>query len=78
MLTTAKLFKNGNSQAVRLPKDFRFTGDEVIIKKIGNAVILLPKENLIDIFIESLSMFTEDFMERRDELPFQDREEWFE
>lgn len=40
---TARLFTNGNSQAVRLPKEFRFEGDEVIIKKVGSAVILLPK-----------------------------------
>ncbi len=42
-MPTARLFTNGNSQAVRLPKEFRFEGDEVIIKKVGGAVILLPK-----------------------------------
>ena len=42
-MPTARLFTNGNSQAVRLPKEFRFDGDEVIIKKVGGAVILLPK-----------------------------------
>ncbi|MBE2293448.1 MAG: AbrB/MazE/SpoVT family DNA-binding domain-containing protein [Phycisphaerales bacterium] len=42
-MQTARLFTNGNSQAVRLPKEFRFEGDEIIIKKVGNAVILLPK-----------------------------------
>jgi len=39
----ARIFTNGKSQAVRLPKEFRFEDDEVIIKKVGNAVILLPK-----------------------------------
>lgn len=39
----ARIFTNGNSQAVRLPKEFRFEDDEVVIKKVGNAVILLPK-----------------------------------
>ena len=43
MMQTARIFTNGNSQAVRLPKEFRFGDDEVIIKKVGNAVILLPK-----------------------------------
>jgi len=38
----AKLFVNGQSQAVRLPKEFRFEGDEVIIKRVGRAVLLLP------------------------------------
>jgi len=40
--TTAKLFPNGRSQAVRLPKDFRFPGDEVSIRREGDAVILEP------------------------------------
>ena len=35
-MTTAKLFENGRSQAVRLPKEYRFNGDEVIINKVGN------------------------------------------
>jgi antitoxin VapB len=43
MMQTARIFTNGNSQAVRLPKEFRFEDEEVIIKKVGNAVILLPK-----------------------------------
>lgn len=42
-MQTARLFTNGNSQTVRLPKEFRFEGDEVVIKKVGSAVILLPK-----------------------------------
>jgi antitoxin VapB len=40
---TAKLFQNGRSQAVRLPKAFRFEGDEVYIKRVGNGVLLIPK-----------------------------------
>ena len=44
METTAKLFKNGRSQAVRLPKEFRFKGTEVKIRKEGNKVILEPAE----------------------------------
>ena len=43
-MQTARIFTNGNSQAVHLPKDFRFDGDEVIIKKVGHAIILLPKQ----------------------------------
>jgi antitoxin VapB len=42
-MQTARIFTNGNSQAVRLPKEFRFEDDEVVIKRVGNAVILLPK-----------------------------------
>jgi antitoxin VapB len=43
MMQTARIFTNGNSQAVRLSKEFRFDDDEAIIKKVGNAVILPPK-----------------------------------
>ena len=42
MMETAKLFKNGKSQAVRLPKEYRFSGNEVSIKKIGEVVLLYP------------------------------------
>ena len=42
-MKTAKLFKNGQSQAVRLPKEFRIIVNEVYIKKQGEAIILLPK-----------------------------------
>jgi len=41
-MDTAKLFWSGRSQAVRLPKEFRFEGDEVRIRRHGNAVILEP------------------------------------
>ena len=61
----AKLFQNGQSQAVRLPKEFRFQGDEVYIKKLGNAVILLPMDNPWQTWLESLDLFTADFMEAR-------------
>jgi antitoxin VapB len=40
---TAKLFKNGSSQAVRLPKEFRVRGREVIVKRFGDMVVLVPK-----------------------------------
>jgi antitoxin VapB len=42
MAKFAKLFKNGQSQAVRLPKDFRFEGEKVRIKRVGNSVVLEP------------------------------------
>lgn len=61
-MTTAKLFENGRSQAVRLPKEYRFDGDEVTINKVGDAVILLPKENRWSGFLSSLELFSDDFM----------------
>jgi len=53
-MTTAKLFKHGGSQAVRLPKAFRFKGTEVIIEKRGNAVVLKPKATTVGDIIREL------------------------
>lgn len=64
-MDTAKLFKNGKSQAVRLPKKFRFQGTEVYIKRIGNNVILIPKEDLWESMINALADFSDDFMADR-------------
>jgi antitoxin VapB len=66
-MKTAKLFKNGESQAVRLPKEFRFPGNEVFIKRVGSAVVLLPKARSWESLIESLAKFPADFMETRDQ-----------
>jgi virulence-associated protein VagC len=55
MMTTAKLFQNGQSQAVRLPKAFRLPGKEVYIKKVGNAIVLIPMDHLWETLFESLS-----------------------
>ncbi|HEY4367158.1 MAG TPA: type II toxin-antitoxin system VapB family antitoxin [Steroidobacteraceae bacterium] len=74
-MKTAKLFKNGESQAVRLPKEFRFEGDEVLIKKSGNAVVLLPKKKSWDTLVDSLAQFTGDFMADRDQPEKNDRRE---
>ena len=64
-METAKLFMNGRSQAVRLPKGFRFEGGEVFVKKVGNAVVLLPRRHSWDTLYGSLGSFSEDFMEER-------------
>ena len=77
-MKTAKLFQNGQSQAVRLPKAFRLPGDEVYIKKIGNAVILLPLQQSWETLFESLPLFSEDFMDEPNQPPQQQREEPFE
>jgi antitoxin VapB len=46
-MQTAKLFTNGRSQAVRLPKEFRLAGKEVFIKKTGAGILLLPKNQSV-------------------------------
>ena len=56
-MMTAKLFENGRSQAVRLPKEYRFHGEEVSINKIGDVVILMPQENQWSGFLSGLSLF---------------------
>lgn len=58
---TAKVFTSGNSQAVRLPKQFRLDTTEVFIYKEGNQLILTPKMNSWDGFIEGFSGFSDDF-----------------
>ena len=64
-MQTAKLFNNGRSQAVRLPKEFRFPGTDVFIKKFENIVILFSKDNPWASMIDSLDKFSDDFMEER-------------
>ncbi len=66
-METAKLFQNGKSQAVRLPKEFRFRGDQVYIKRIGNAVVLLPYHDAWKSLTDSLSLFSDDFMQTREQ-----------
>ena len=61
-MMTAKVFKNGRSQAIRLPKECRFSSDEVVVNKIGDIVILLPKQNKWDSFMKAIDMFADDFM----------------
>lgn len=72
----AKLFQNGQSQAVRLPKDFRFEGDSVTIKRVGKAVVLLPYNEPWDTLLDSLSMFSPDFMDERVQPPVDVREDF--
>lgn len=74
-MKTAKLFRNGDSQAVRLPKEFRFEGTEVLIKRVGNAVVLLPHSRSWDTLVESLARFPDDFMATRDQPTATDRRE---
>ncbi|MBF2053691.1 MAG: antitoxin [Candidatus Sericytochromatia bacterium] len=61
-MQTAKLFKNGRSQAVRLPKEFQFQGEEVIIQKHGDAVLLVPCDKVWQVFLAGLAGFSDDFM----------------
>jgi antitoxin VapB len=63
----AKVFANGRSQAVRLPKEFRFDEDEVYVTRLGSAVVLMPKKGSWDVLFDALDGFSDDFMETRDQ-----------
>ena len=69
----AKLFPNGRCQAVRLPKEFRFEGDEVYISELNGVVMLFPVTKPWDTLIGSLDLFSDDFMAERD-APMEDQE----
>ncbi|MBR3470558.1 MAG: AbrB/MazE/SpoVT family DNA-binding domain-containing protein [Lachnospiraceae bacterium] len=64
-MMTAQLFEIGNSQAVRLPKECQFKGTEVAIAKYGEAAILIPKDGSYNSLLQSLDIFTEDYMAER-------------
>ena len=77
-METAKLLTNKQGQVVVLPTEFHFNGTEVYIKKIGNAIILLNKDNPWQSLVDSLDQFTDDFMLDRDQPPLESRENLFE
>jgi antitoxin VapB len=66
-MKTAKVFSNGGSQAVRLPKECRFDEDEVYVQKLNDVVILVSKLDPWASLVRSLDDFTEDFMVERDQ-----------
>ncbi len=77
-MKTAKIFRSGNSQAVRIPKEFRLEGDEVEILKRGGTLVLRPKKKSWAALIASLQKFTDDFMKRgRSQPPVQKRDRAF-
>lgn len=73
-MEVAKVFSNGGSQAVRLPKNCRFDQDEVLVNRIGSVVILMPKNDPWAPMMQSLDMFTDDFLaDGIEDLPVQER-----
>ena len=76
MVAEAKLFRNGQSQAVRLPKELRFKGKSVYINKVGSCVILIPKDDPWRIMFEAGKQFSDDFMaEGRSDPPLEERKD---
>ena len=72
----AKLFKNGRSQAVRIPKEFRFEGTEVYIERDGERVILSPKEKVSRWreFFEDTRTVSDDFSVEPRDMPAEERD----
>ena len=74
-LETAKIFTNGGSQAIRLPKRYRFNAEEVFVNQIGNIVMLIPKDDRWQSMLSSLDLFTDDFLaDGVESLPLEERE----
>lgn len=72
-METAKLFMSGRSQAVRLPKAYRVAGTEVFIKRVGNAIVLIPESDPWGTLFESLDMFEPGFKIEREQPALQQR-----
>jgi antitoxin VapB len=74
-MKSARLFINGGSQAVRLPKEYRFPGSDVYVKKFEGLVILFAKDDPWASLLNSLDHFSDDFMTDREQPPEQERPE---
>ncbi|MEJ5140110.1 antitoxin [Acinetobacter guillouiae] len=74
-MEVAKIFQSGRSQAIRLPKAFRFEGKEVVVKHFGNGVLLLPLNNPWEIMQEAVFEFEDGFLLEREDQGIQSREE---
>ena len=68
-MLSSKVFISGNSQAIRLPKEYQVDEKELYIQKIGNTIILFPKSDPWEAFQRSLSQFSEDFLKNGREQP---------
>jgi antitoxin VapB len=66
-MDTARLFQSGRSQAVRLPKEYRFAGTEVVVKHFGNSVLLLPVDDPWQTLAAGLAAFEPGFVIAREQ-----------
>jgi antitoxin VapB len=74
MPRTAKVFMTNRSQAVRLPKEFQFSTDEVFIRKVGEDVILSPRPRDWQAYLDNAAVASDAFMDDVEDLPVQERE----
>ena len=74
-MKAVKVFKSGNSQAIRIPKEYQLTGEKLVMNKIGNTIILFPQDDPWKLFKDSLQGFSDDFFtDGRKQPPMQKRE----
>lgn len=74
MPRTAKVFMTNRSQAVRLPKEYQFSTDEVFIRKEGDDVILSPRPSDWRPYLQTAPLASDEFMSDVEDLPVQERE----
>lgn len=74
MSRTAKVFMTNRSQAVRLPKEFQFATDEVLIRRVGEDVILSPSPRDWKSYLDTAATASDAFMADVEDLPVQERE----
>lgn len=72
---TVKVFQNGGNQAVSLPKEYNFEQGEVTINKIGDVIFLMPKDSKWHGLLQSLELFSDDYMQEREQGVLHEREE---
>ena len=75
-MQTAKIFQNGRSQAIRLPKAFRLPGTEVKISRDGSRIILEPLKQSWDDWLLAIEQFSDDFMAQGRDQPAMQEREW--
>ena len=74
-MQTVKVFRSGNSQAVRIPKEFKIDDSELLIHKVGNSIILTSKDDIWTSFRNSIDEFSDDlFIDGREQPEYQERE----
>ena len=77
-MNIVKLSKDNGHQFVDLPQNYQIEGEEAYIKKVGNVILLIPKDNPWQTLFSSLELFSDDFMEQREQSPQLEREALFE
>ena len=74
-MKTAKVFRNGRSQAIRLPKEFRVDTDEVYLKKTQEGFLVIPRDPW-DVFFEGVTELSDAFMSQGRQQPEREQRDW--